>query len=117
MVVRTLYTIQLRRLQRTWTDIDRYTAVAEGGAAANRPDLHLDRLESSTVAVHLIAAAHGADDTRPAFLSDTAIATGSRIVPRLTWERVAANHATLLFDPATARAVDDVLTRRVDPRD
>ena len=39
-VVRTVFTVQLRRLLRTWPDVDRYTRVAEGGAADHRPDLH-----------------------------------------------------------------------------
>lgn len=149
VVVRTLFTLQLRRLVRTWPDVDGYTAAAEGGATANRPDLHagfrawseavlqphgngwrprldprrlvadsvdtlarpphLAQLESSGAPVHLIAAEHGGDDTKPPFLSDRAIAAGSGVVPRLTWERVPANHATMLFDPAAAAAVEQLL--------
>jgi lipase len=73
---------------------------------------HLALLRNADVPVHLIAAAHGADDTKPAFLSENAIAAGSRVVPRVTWERVAANHATMLFDPAAAAAVQELLIRR-----
>jgi len=149
LIVRTLFTVQLRRLVRDWSDIDRYTATAEGGAAANRPDLHpgfrawseavleprgdqwrprldprrlvadaidtlarpphLGELQHSTAPVHLIAAAHGGTDTKPAFLSEAAIEAGAGTVPRLTWERVQANHATMLFDPATAAAVTELL--------
>ncbi|HEY5822340.1 MAG TPA: alpha/beta hydrolase [Propionibacteriaceae bacterium] len=154
LVVRALFTVQLRRVVRHWSDVARYTAVAEGGAAANRPDLHpgfrawseavlqpdgdgwrprldkrrlvadavdsltrpphLGKLTTSAGPVHLIAAAQGADDGKPAFLSDTAIATGRGVVPRLTSERVQANHATMLFDPAIAAAVQALL-RGVSP--
>lgn len=150
VVVRTLFTVQLTRLLRTWPDVDSYTAVAEGDAAAHRPDLHdamrswsqavleprahgwrpnlsrrrvvadgvdsltrpphLARLERVRAPVHLVAAAQGADDTRAPFLSGNAIAAGSRVLPRLTWERVAANHATMLFDPAAAAAVGNCLS-------
>jgi lipase len=149
LVVRTLFTLQMRRVVRTWPDVDRYTAAAEGGATANRPDLHpgfrawaeavlepdgsgwrprldprrlvadsidtlarpphLARLGKSSAPVHLIAADHGADDSKPPFLSDRAIGAGSRVIPRLTWERVDANHATMLFDPAAAAAVGELL--------
>jgi pimeloyl-ACP methyl ester carboxylesterase len=151
LVVRTLFTVQLRRLMQTWSDVDRYTRVAEGGAADHRPDLHaafrawseavleprdggfrprldvrrvvadgvdsltqpwhLPGLRQTAAPVHLLAAAHGADDTRPAFLSDAAIAAGRAVLPGLTWERVQANHATLLFEPRTASAVTDLLSR------
>ena len=70
---------------------------------------HLATLSTGPAPVHLIAAAHGADDARPPFLSGNAIAAGSRVVPRLTWERVEANHATMLFDPAAAAAVWELL--------
>ena len=150
-VVRTLFTLQMRRLVRDWSDVDRFTAAAEGAAPADRPDLHAefrswseavlrphrgrwrpaldprrivaDAVDSLTgpphwpslrgtgVPVHLVAAAHGADDRRPAFLSDAAIAAGGRVVPRLTWERVEANHATMLVDPAVAAAVGRFLPR------
>ncbi len=151
LAVRTLFTVQMRRLTRDWTDIELYTRTAEGGAAANRPDLHpqfrawseavlhsdgltmrprldrrrivadavdtlarpphLSRLAHSHGPVHLIAAARGANDTRPAFLSEKAIAAGRLVVPRLTSERVDANHATMLFDPAAAAAVAQQLGR------
>lgn len=149
LVVRTLFSVQLRRLLRTWPDVDRYTRVAEGGAADHRPDLHagfrawseavlaprdggfrprldarrvvadgvdsltrpphLAVLGESAAPVHLLAAARGADDGRPAFLSDAAVAAGRAVLPGLTWERVAANHATLLFEPATSLAVTRLL--------
>lgn len=151
LIVRALFSIQLRRLMRTWTDIDRYTRLAEGSAADHRPDLHaafrswseavlepnqggfrprldvrrivadgvdsltqpahLPELRKTAAPVHLLAAARGADDTRAAFLSDTAIAAGRAVLPRLTWERVQANHATLLFEPTTATAVTDLVSR------
>ncbi|GAA1430467.1 alpha/beta fold hydrolase [Microlunatus lacustris] len=148
LVVRTLFNLQLRRLLRTWADVDRYTRVAEGGAADHRPDLHagfrawseavlepvdggfrprldarrivadgvdsltrpahLPELRQAAAPVHLLAAARGADDTRPAFLSDAAVAAGRAVLPGLTWERVQANHATLLLEPATASVVTDL---------
>ena len=138
----------MRRLVRDWTDVDRYTAVAEGRAAADRPDLHegfrawseavlrpsgaalrpaldprrvvddgvdslsrpphLPLLQRTSAPVSLVAAAHGADDARAPFLSDEAVASAVRLVPRLGWERVQANHATMLFDPAVAATVTRV---------
>jgi hypothetical protein len=65
----------------------------------------LDALGGGTAPVHLIAAARGADDRRAAFLSDAAIETGRRQLPRLTVERADANHLTLLFDPSVVAAV------------
>ncbi|WP_432560984.1 alpha/beta fold hydrolase [Kineococcus sp. SYSU DK003] len=151
VLVRLLFGIQVARTVRTWPDAEAYAAKVEGGAAADRPDLHegflewaravlrphgagfrpnLDRrrlvadavdsltrpphlplLAGLEVPVHLITAAHGAHDGRPAFLSENAIAAGSRVVPRMTWERVAASHATMLFDPAAAAAVRGFLRR------
>jgi lipase len=151
LVVRTLFTVQMRRLVRVWPDVDRYTAIAEGSASANRPDLsegfqrwseavlrphakglrpaldarrivadavdsltgapHLALLRGGTAPVHLIAAGRGADDDKPPFLSESAVAAGTAVLPRLTWERVEANHATMLFDPAAAGAVGRVLGR------
>ena len=66
---------------------------------------HLPLLQRTAAPVHLVAAAHGADDARAPFLSDEAVASAARVVPRLTWERVPANHATMLFDPAVAASV------------
>ncbi len=150
LVVRALFGVQMRRLVRGWPDVDRYTAVAEGRAATDRPDLHdgfrtwseavlrphgavlrpdldprrvvadavdslcrpphLELLQRSAAPVQLLAAAHGADDARAPFLSDEAVAAAARLVPRLGWERVEANHATMLFDPAVAASVEDVAT-------
>ena len=58
----------------------------------------LGLLAARDTPVHLIAAAHGADDTKAAFLSDAAIALGRQQLPRLTTERLDANHLTMLFD-------------------
>jgi len=149
LVVRALFSVQMRRVVRTWSDVDAYTRVAEGGAADDRPDLHagfrawsdavlaphgdgvrprldprrivadavdsltrpahLPELASGSTPVHLLAAARGADDSKPAFLSDAAVAAGQAVLPRLTWQRVDANHATLLFDPAPAAVVAGLL--------
>ena len=151
LLVRTLFSLQMRRVVRTWPDVDAYTRVAEGGAADHRPDLHagfrawseavlaphgdglrprldarrivadavdsltrpahLPELRDASAPVHLLAAARGADDGKPAFLTDAAVAAGQAFLPRLTWQRVDANHATLLFDPATAGVVDELLDR------
>jgi len=54
--------------------------------------------------VHLLAASRGAHDEAAPFLSDAALARAAALVPRLTWERVTANHLTLLADPALAAA-------------
>lgn len=70
---------------------------------------HLPLLARGPAPVHLIAAAHGGEDRKAAFLSAGAIAAGQRVVPRLRWERVEANHATMLFDPAVAAAVERVI--------
>lgn len=42
VVVRALFAVQMRRLVRDWRGVDDYTAVAEGRAAAGRPDLRDD---------------------------------------------------------------------------
>jgi lipase len=58
----------------------------------------LDALAGSATPVHAIAATHGATDKAKPFLSDAALARGKQLLPRLTTERVEANHVTLLFD-------------------
>ena len=120
LVVRGVFGGQTRRLVRDSADADGCTAVAEGAAAAKRlvadavdsltREPHLAELATTGAPVHLVAAARGADDTEPAFLSGNAIAAGNRVVPHLTWERVEANHATVLFDPAAAAAVRELLS-------
>lgn len=152
LVVRALFGVQMRRLVRDWAEVDGYTAVAEGRAATDRPDLrdgfrvwsdgvlrrhagalrpaldprrvvadgvdslsrpsHLPLLQRTAAPVHLIAATHGADDSRAPFLSDAAVASAVRLVPRLSWDRVEANHATMLFDPAVAASVTRLAARR-----
>lgn len=154
-LVRALFGLQMRRVVRDWADVDAYTAVAEGRASVDRPDLadgfrawsqavlrpqaggfrpaldprrvvadgvdslgrppHLPLLQGTDGPVHLVAAAHGADDARAPFLSDRAVASAARLVPRLTSERVQANHATMLFDPAVAAAVTRVAARSAGP--
>jgi pimeloyl-ACP methyl ester carboxylesterase len=95
-------------------NLDRRRIVADAVDSLTRPP-HLPLLEPGRAPVHLIVAAHGADDAKPPFLSGNAIAAGRRVVPRLTWERVAANHATMLFDPAAAAAVVRLLSRPGPP--
>ncbi|MCO8274969.1 alpha/beta hydrolase [Actinoplanes sp. TRM 88003] len=65
----------------------------------------LPALRESTVPVHLLAASHGAHDGAAAFLSDAALQRAQGLLPRLTTERVAANHVTLLADPRLVAAV------------
>jgi len=69
----------------------------------------LGALAGSDVPVHLIAAARGADDGKPPFVSDAAIEAGRRELPRLTVERVDGNHLTMLFDARLAAAVAGLL--------
>ncbi|WP_249998113.1 alpha/beta hydrolase [Actinoplanes sp. M2I2] len=57
------------------------------------------------VPVHLLAAAHGTHDGAAAFLNDAALARASALLPRLTIERVDANHVTLPSHPRLAAAV------------
>ncbi|WP_250030750.1 alpha/beta fold hydrolase [Paractinoplanes maris] len=65
----------------------------------------LAAVREMTVPVHLLAASHGAHDGAAAFLSDGALARAAALVPRLTSERVAANHVSLPADPRLAAAV------------
>lgn len=84
--------------------LDPRRLVADGVDSLTRPPA-LDLLHRSGAPVHLLAAGHGADDRRPPFLSDGAVVAAARILPDLTWERLPANHATMLFHPAVAGAV------------
>ncbi|MFC3687983.1 alpha/beta fold hydrolase [Aquipuribacter hungaricus] len=84
--------------------LDSRRLVADGVDSLTRPSA-LDLLHRSGAPVHLLAAAHGTDDRRPPFLSDSAVAAATRVLPGLMWERLAANHATMLFHPAVAAAV------------
>ena len=110
----------LRPAVRTWTaqaltgpegalrlPLDRRRLVADAVdtlAGPSRLPL-LARPSSPDVPVHLLAATRGADDGRGPFLSDAALATARGGLPRLTTERVTANHVTLLLDPAPVAAV------------
>lgn len=148
LAVRALFTVQARRLARTWPDVDAAVRATDGRAVAVRTDLRpavrtwtaealtgpdgalrlpLDRRRlvadavdtlagpsrlplltqppTTDVPVHLLAATRGADDGRDPFLSDAALATARGELPRLTTERVMANHVTLLLDPAPVAAV------------
>jgi lipase len=57
-------------------------------------------LRDLAMPVHAIVAAHGRDDRAKPFINDRALASGHACLPRLTSERVRANHLTMLFDPA-----------------
>ncbi|GID28250.1 alpha/beta fold hydrolase [Paractinoplanes brasiliensis] len=70
---------------------------------AGRPTL--PRLASLDIPVHVILAEHDGDDSARPFISDRALALGRAQLPRLTAERIPANHVTMLFDEAVVRAV------------
>jgi lipase len=64
---------------------------------------------AGAVPVHLLAAGHaGHDEARP-MLSDAALARAVAVVPRLTTERVEANHLTLPAAPQLAAATSSAL--------
>ncbi|AGZ42981.1 alpha/beta fold hydrolase [Actinoplanes friuliensis] len=84
--------------------LDRRRLVADGAdTLAGEPTLGAVRDLSAPV--HLLAASHGAHDGSAAFLSDAALSRAAALVPRLTSERVDANHVTLLANPKLAAAV------------
>ncbi len=84
--------------------LDPRRVVADAVDSLCRPP-HLPLLQRTAAPVHLVAAVHGADEARGPFLSDRAVAAAARLLPRLTWERAQATHATMLFDPAIATSV------------
>jgi lipase len=144
-VVRVVFKLQTRLLDRRWRDVRSYVDAVEGKAIANRAELRprmvewasymlggppgalrprvdlarlvadatdalagektLPALRDLGVPVHAILAAHGKDDRAKPFISDRALAAGHACLPRLTSERVRANHLTMLFDPAGPAAV------------
>jgi hypothetical protein len=78
--------------------LDRRRLVADAvDTLAGTPTLPV--LRDHPASVHVLAASAGPTDTAAAFLSDTALERGRRMLPRLTSERVTANHLTLLTDP------------------
>lgn len=90
--------------------LDPRRVVADGVDSLCRPP-HLPLLQRTAAPVHLVAATHGSDDARAPFLSEEAVASAARLVPRLSWERAQANHATMLFDPAVAASVRRMAAR------
>ena len=64
-------------------------------------------LAGSDVPVHLVLAEHDGDDAAGPFLTDRAVERGRAGLPRLTAERIAANHVTMLFHPAGPAAARD----------
>ncbi|GAB2607067.1 hypothetical protein Aab01nite_02380 [Paractinoplanes abujensis] len=70
---------------------------------AGRPTLPL--LAELGVPVHVILAEHDGDDSARPFISDRGLAIGRDQLPRLTAERIAANHVTMLFHPAAGKAI------------
>jgi lipase len=147
-VVRALFTVQSRLLDRRWPDVPAYVNAVERKAIANRPELRahmvewgaymlagppgalrprvnsarliadaadalagaktLPVLRDLAMPVHAILAAHGKDDRSKPFISDRALASAHACLPRLTSERVEANHLTMLFDPSGPAAVHQV---------
>jgi len=105
---------ELRPVVREWAA---YLLDGNGRARLDRRRLIADAVDSLTgvatlpavrdmgVPVHLLAASHGAHDGAAAFLSDAALERAAALLPRLTSERVEANHVTLLTDPRLAAAV------------
>lgn len=59
----------------------------------------------SDTPVHLILAEHDGDDSARPFITDRALAAGRALLPRLTAERIPANHVTMLFHESVPRAV------------
>ncbi|MGK5685063.1 alpha/beta hydrolase [Actinoplanes sp. URMC 104] len=70
---------------------------------AGEPTLPL--LAALDVPVHAILAEHDADDGSRPFISERGLELGRAALPRLTAERIAANHVTMLFHGAVARSV------------
>ncbi|MBM2616531.1 alpha/beta hydrolase [Actinoplanes sp. LDG1-06] len=70
---------------------------------AGRPTLPL--LAALDVPVHVILAEHDGDDAAKPFISDRGLKIGRTQLPRLTAERIPANHVTMLFHPSVAEAV------------
>ena len=148
-VVRVVFALRTRLLDRRWRDVRSYVDAVERKAIANRPELRarmvewaaymldgppgalrprvdnarliadatdalagektLPVLRALSAPVHAIVAAHGKDDRAKPFISDRALASGHACLPRLTSERVRANHLTMLFDPAGPAAVAKAL--------
>ncbi|MCO8274252.1 alpha/beta hydrolase [Actinoplanes sp. TRM 88003] len=65
----------------------------------------LPLLAGLDVPVHVILAEHDGDDSTRPFITDRALEAGRAQLPRLTAERIPANHVTMLFHDATPRAV------------
>ncbi|HET6484305.1 MAG TPA: alpha/beta fold hydrolase [Actinoplanes sp.] len=70
---------------------------------AGRPTLPL--LAPLDVPVHIILAEHDGDDSSRPFITDRALELGRTELPRLTAERIPANHVTMLFHESAPRAV------------
>ncbi|WP_250034952.1 alpha/beta fold hydrolase [Paractinoplanes maris] len=68
-------------------------------------DPTLPVLAGSDVPVHVILAEHDGDDSARPFITDRALEAGRAQLPRLTAERIPANHVTMLFHEAMPRAV------------
>ncbi|MCM4078791.1 alpha/beta fold hydrolase [Paractinoplanes hotanensis] len=65
----------------------------------------LPLLAALDVPVHVILAEHDGDDSTRPFITDRGLEAGRTQLPRLTAERIPANHVTMLFDEAAPRAV------------
>jgi lipase len=65
----------------------------------------LPLLAAGDTPVHAILAEHDGDDSTRPFITDRALEAGRAHLPRLTAERIPANHVTMLFHEAVAAAV------------
>ena len=75
-------------------------------------DATLPALAKANTPVHALLTTRGAEDQKPPFISDAALALGRQQLPRLTAERVEANHLTLLFDPKVPAAITKLQTHK-----
>jgi pimeloyl-ACP methyl ester carboxylesterase len=141
-VVKRLFSLGVRRLDKVWPDADAYAKAVMLKSFDSRPELRaqmaaacaydladdgrpridfeaivtdavdtffgpavVPALEQLTIPAHLLWASAGRDDgARPMYTAD-AVATWQARLPTLTTERVAANHATLVFAPEVITAV------------
>lgn len=84
--------------------LDPARCVADAVDSFFGPDVE-QALDALAVPATLLAAAHGRTDKDKPFLSDAAIAKWTSRQPRLTAQRVEANHMTLLFSAELKAAI------------
>jgi lipase len=84
--------------------LDRHRLIEDAADTLAGPPT-LGALDGHPAPAHFLGAAHGSSDSAKPFISDAAVEAALSGLPRLTWERVEANHVTLLAHPALYRAV------------